>query len=82
MRTTLTLDDDVAAAIERLRRQRGGSHKELVNEALRAGLERLQEDRPPRAPFVQETLSVGRLRLQSLDDIGEVLALVEGEDHR
>ncbi len=38
MRTTLTLDDDVAAAIERLRRARDASLKDIVNEALRKGL--------------------------------------------
>lgn len=82
MRTTLTIEEDVAAALERLRQQRGDSHKTLVNEALRLGLQRLEEERPPREPFVQETLSVGGVRLENLDDIGEVLALVEGEDHR
>ena len=34
MRTTLTLDDDVAKEIEKLRRQRGTKWKVLVNEAL------------------------------------------------
>ncbi len=38
MRTTLTLDDDVAAALERLRRSRRIGLKRLVNEALRRGL--------------------------------------------
>jgi hypothetical protein len=37
MRTTLTLDDDVAAALERLRRSRRIGLKRLVNEALRRG---------------------------------------------
>jgi len=35
MRTTLTLDGDVAAAIERLRRARDASLKDIINEALR-----------------------------------------------
>lgn len=82
MRTTLTIEEDVAAALERLRQQRGDSHKSLVNEALRLGLQRLEDERPRRTPFVQETLSVGGVRLENLDDIGEVLTLVEGEDHR
>ncbi len=38
MRTTLTLDEDVAADLKRLARKTGKSFKELVNEALRAGL--------------------------------------------
>jgi len=43
MRTTLTLDDDVAAALERLRRTRNASLKDLVNEALRRGLDNIAE---------------------------------------
>jgi hypothetical protein len=82
MRRTLTLDDDVAAALERLRQQRQESEESLVNQALRFGLQRLEEERPARAPFVQETLSVGGVRVESLDDVGGVLALVEGDDHR
>ena len=37
MRTTLTLDEDVAAILERLRKSRDTSLKDLVNEALRRG---------------------------------------------
>lgn len=38
MRTILTLDDDVAALIEEQRRKRRTTFKQIVNEALRAGL--------------------------------------------
>ena len=38
MRTTLTLDDDVAAALEQLRKSRNVSLKDLINDALRRGL--------------------------------------------
>lgn len=38
MRTTLTLDDDVAAALARRRSERGTGLREEVNELLRAGL--------------------------------------------
>jgi hypothetical protein len=38
MRTTLTLDDDVAAQLQRLARETGRPFKQIVNEALRAGL--------------------------------------------
>ncbi|MGI9303201.1 MAG: ribbon-helix-helix protein, CopG family [Gammaproteobacteria bacterium] len=39
MRTTLTIDDDIAARIEALRRERGLSYKKAVNALLRDGLE-------------------------------------------
>jgi hypothetical protein len=38
MRTTLTLDDDVAAQLRRLARESGRPFKQVVNDALRAGL--------------------------------------------
>lgn len=38
MRTTLTLDHDIAAQIELEVRQRGKSMKAVINEALRRGL--------------------------------------------
>ena len=40
MRTTLRLDPEVAAAAERLRRERGIGMAEAVNELARAGLAR------------------------------------------
>ncbi len=38
MRTTLTLDDDVAAALARSREKRGTGLRQEVNDLLRAGL--------------------------------------------
>ena len=38
MRTTVTLDDDVAAALQAVMRERGVSFKEALNEMVRAGL--------------------------------------------
>lgn len=44
MRTTLTLDDDLAGILKRRSRETGLPFKEVVNSALRKGL---QEDLPP-----------------------------------
>ena len=38
MRTTLTIEDDVAVRLERLRRERDTNLKDVVNDALRQGL--------------------------------------------
>jgi len=38
MRTTVTLDDDVVAALRSAMRERGVSFKEALNSAVRAGL--------------------------------------------
>ena len=55
MRTTVTLDDDVAAAIDRLRRERSLGLSEAVNALVRAGL---TVRRDP-SPFRQRTASLG-----------------------
>ncbi|UQX12367.1 ribbon-helix-helix domain-containing protein [Candidatus Mycobacterium methanotrophicum] len=38
MRTTVTLDPDVVAALQRVARQRGTSFKAVLNDAVRRGL--------------------------------------------
>lgn len=81
-RTTLTLDPDVAAELERRRRQRGTTLKAEVNELLRAGLNRVSEPAVPARHFETTALPLGKPLVESFDDIAEVLALAEGEEHR
>ena len=82
MRTTLTLDPDVAALAERMRKVRGQSFKAIVNEALRSGLRGMTA--PSGRPVVYRTPAVdlGRCRIGSLNDVAEVLAVAEGEEFR
>jgi len=82
MRTTLTLDDDVAAELERRLRARDVSFKALVNEVLREGLRQL--DTPPRhrTPFRTREVDLGNHRLAAMDDIADVLAQGEGDAFR
>jgi len=83
MRTTLTLDKDVAAALERLRKARRASLKQVVNDALRQGLGQLASPpAKPRRPFRTRTFSLGGCLIGNVDNIAEVLALAEGEDFR
>ncbi|MBI1787481.1 MAG: DUF2191 domain-containing protein [Acidobacteria bacterium] len=83
MRTTLTLDDDVAVLLERIREKRKAAWKEVVNDALRRGLKDMNAPpRRARKPFHTKPLNLGRCYLDNLDNIGEVLAFAEGEDHR
>ena len=80
MRTTLTLEKDVAVALERLRKARKASLKAVVNEALRQGLARMAApSAAPRKPFRTRTLSVGRCLMGNIDNVTEVLAVAEGE---
>jgi hypothetical protein len=79
MRTTLTLDDDVAAMLERLRLSRRISLKRLFNEALRRGLDDMGRPRRPRENIRTRAVALGRVRIASVDNIGEALAIAEGE---
>jgi hypothetical protein len=81
MRTTMTLEKDVAARLEQAARRRKVPMKTIVNEALRAGLAAM--DAPAhRRPFRTTGFDLGPSLVGSLDNVAEVLARVEGEQHR
>ena len=80
MRTTLTLDDDVAVRIERMRRN-GRTFKEVVNEVMRAGLDALEKPlRQPRRSYTTP-VDMGPL-LVDVTDVSEVLDLLDEEEWR
>lgn len=78
MRTTLTLDDDVAAGIRREARRTGRPVKAVVNDALRAGLE--SRARPTPAPFRVQASDMGLLPGVVIDDVAGLLDRVEGPE--
>ena len=82
MRTTLTIDDDVAVQIERLRRDRGVSLKRVVNETLRHGLREMADKKTPGKAFRTRVFDMGAARIPSLDNVAEALAVAEGEAFR
>lgn len=82
MRTTLSLDEDVAAMLERLRREREDSFKDLVNEALRRGLRQMTARPARRQPFRTRAVDLGRCKLGGIDNISEVLAAAEDESFK
>lgn len=81
MRTTLTIDDDV---LDRARSLAGRLHapfRQVINEALRAGLPVVE------APAKKRTYRTRPHRLglkagRNLDNIQELIAQIEGEAHR
>lgn len=82
MRTTLTLDDDVAAKLKSLSRRTGRAFREVVNEALRRGLAKAPEPQA-RESFVVLARDLGRRRPGlSMDNIADLLDQVEGPMHR
>jgi ribbon-helix-helix CopG family protein len=76
MRTTVTLEDDVASAVERIRREEGIGLSEAINRLARAGL--IGTSATP--PFRQRTASLG-LRID-VSDIAEAIELLEGPTTR
>jgi hypothetical protein len=81
MRTTLTIDNDVAVQLDRLRRARDASLKDLVNEALRRGLREMNAKPKAKKPFRTRTVSLGP-PLINIDSAAEALAIAEGEDYK
>lgn len=82
MRTTITLDEDVAAKLTSLARRTGRAFRDVVNETLRRGLARPAAV-PPRAPFKVQTRDMGQLRPGlSLDSIADLIEQAEGPLHR
>jgi hypothetical protein len=82
MRTTLTIDDDIAVMLDRMRRQRDANLKDVVNEALRRGLQEMGGPPKRRNRFRTRTVSLGRQRIAALDNIAEALAIAEDEAFR
>lgn len=79
MRTTLTLDDDVAVQIERLRKSRDQGLKDIINEALRRGLKEMSTKPKSRPPFQTRVYDGGTPLIDNLDNVEEILSIVEGD---
>jgi hypothetical protein len=82
VRTTLTLDEDVAAKLKSLARRTGRAFRDVVNETLRRGLVNPTQPRA-HAPFTVKARKLGRRRPGlDLDNIAAALDQIEGPLHR
>ena len=81
MRTTLTIDDDVAAKLNAEMRKSGKSFKDVVNEFLRIGLHARQEFKSSES-FKVRARKLGTHPGLNYDNIGELLEQIEGPRHR
>lgn len=78
MRTTLTIDDDLAGLLQQRARETGASFKDTVNRALRAGLGEAGRIRQGKAP---KTIphSFGFKAGIDLDKLGQLSDELEAE---
>jgi hypothetical protein len=73
VRTTVTLDEDVVAALQRAARERGTSFKAVLNDAVRRGL----SGQPKRTRYRAPSRDMG---LRSGFDIDKALELVAADE--
>ncbi len=78
MRTTLTLDDDVASLLSKEVRKTGEPFKQVVNRYLRLGLTASKQ--PVRRPFKVTPINLGLPR--DFDKVEQLLEYLEGPEHR
>ncbi len=79
MRTTLTIDNDVSERARAIAAKRHLPFKTVINEALRAGLDRVEQP-AERRPYVTEPHRLGLKAGRNLDNIQELLSQVDGEE--
>ncbi len=77
MRTTVSLDDDIVAEVERLRREEGIGVSEAVNRLARGGVESRRRARGAK-PYRTKTARVG-VKI-AVDNVAEVLDLLDDEE--
>ena len=81
MRITLTLDSDEAAKVRFAAKHLGKPFETVINSALRIGLDQLL-NAPVAKPCCTKSYPMGLKKGFSYDNIGELLAQIEGEDYR
>jgi len=72
MRTTLTLEPDVAERLQRILREKNHSLKEIVNRALRKGLAEIEKEEP-QPPYRVKPWPGGIMPGIDMDKIGHYL---------
>jgi hypothetical protein len=81
MRTTLTLDEDVASKLKSESRKSGKSFRETVNEFLRKGLNSQKKTKAIKR-FRVRTRELFPKEGLNFDNIGELLEQLEGPLHK
>ena len=80
MRTTVTIDDDIAHLLEAEIRHSGATFKDALNRYLRLGLAAAKQ--PPRKKFKVKPRMLGLPPGLSYDKVEELIEALEGPYHR
>jgi Arc/MetJ family transcription regulator len=82
MRTTVTIDDDVATKLQaEMRRQRSSNFKQTLNDVLRRGL-LVRRELAASKPFRVRARRMGKMQGLNYDNVGEMLEYLEGAEHK
>jgi len=79
MRTTLTLSDDIDVRLRKIAHEQNRSYKEVVNEVLRRGLDRL-ETAEPQPDYQVRTRNYGFQPGIDRDKLNQLYDELEGSD--
>jgi hypothetical protein len=81
VRTTLSIDDDIAVLLEKEVRRSGKPFKVVVNHLLNLGLAQARQPQPARR-FKVKARALGLPPGGNYDNIAEILEVLEGPEHR
>lgn len=83
MRTTLTLDDDLAITLRKRAEELGVTWKQVVNDVLREGLASVDgRDTGPAERYETPVSDPGPPSLPGVHSVHDMLAYAEGESYR
>jgi hypothetical protein len=80
VRTTLTLDDDLAALLKKEVRKSGEPFKQVVNRYIRLGF--TASSQPPRKPFKVKPWNLQPPPGLNFDNVHELLDALDGPERR
>jgi hypothetical protein len=82
MRTTVTIDEDVATKLQaEMRRQPSSNFKQILNDVLRRGL-LVRRELATAKPFRVRARRMGKMQGMNYDNVGEMLEHLEGAEHK
>ncbi len=81
MRTTLTLDADVARKASELAIRNHAPFKRVINDALRRGFDAMEKPQPVKR-YRTKARALGLRKGNNVDNIQELLSKLEGEESR